>query len=58
MSCVLISCGKRLVDYVVNDTNCKIYNWNDDDIQHMGMGIVSVHYKVGIHTTGIQMTEK
>lgn len=24
----------------------------------MGMGIVSVHYKVGIHTTGIQMTEK
>jgi len=43
MSCVLISSGKRLVDGY---------------IQHMGMGIVSVHYKVGIHTTGIQMTEK
>tara|TARA_Y100000389_G_C17287413_1_gene426195 strand:- start:110 stop:526 length:417 start_codon:yes stop_codon:yes gene_type:complete len=58
MSCVLISCGKRLVDGVVNDTNCKVYNWNDGDIEHLGMGIVSVLYKVGIHTTGIQMIEK
>lgn len=55
---VLISCGKRLISGFVDDTETRIYNWNDGDIEHLGMGIVSVLYKVGAHINGIQMIEK
>tara|TARA_B100000401_G_C52176944_1_gene425971 strand:+ start:33 stop:458 length:426 start_codon:yes stop_codon:yes gene_type:complete len=55
---IVISSGKKAVSWVVNENQSKIYNWIDGDIHHIGMGIVSVLYKVGSHRKGIEMIEK
>ena len=55
---IVISSGKKPVSWVVNENQSKIYNWIDSDIHHIGMGIVSVLYKVGSHRKGIEMIEK